>query len=150
MTLTTSNTKPGRSKNARARKQLTADQLFFFEHAGYSYDPKKETAYQGRMRCAKEIAEAEATAQRLDWTFNWDYDPEGCSGCDCDSNDCPCSAQTEHETLNCWVEDAEGKTLASLGSICGADTNYRRVVEAELAEEALYDYDREIETLDAH
>jgi len=29
-----------------------------------------------------------------------------------------------------------GAVLASLGGICGADSNYRRVVEAELALEA--------------
>lgn len=124
--------------------------MFFYEHAGYSYDPKTETAEQGRMRCAKELAEAESIASRLGWEHSWEWDDSGCSGCDCDSEDCACSSGAEHETLGCVLKDEHGKVLASLWGICGATDTYRRVVEAELSDEALADYDRETETLDAH
>lgn len=110
---------------------------FFLTHAGYSYDPKTETPKQGRARCARQLAKAERDARARGFTFNWDLDPEGCTGCDCGSSDCACSTAEDHETLWCWVEDENGKTLASLGSICGVDHDYRRVVEAELALEAL-------------
>ena len=121
-------------------KKQTAKQaafLFFLRNAGYSYDPKTETKQQGRARCARESAKAERDASALGYTFNWADDPEGCIGCDCGSPDCACSTSKPHETLWCWVEDENGKTLASLGSICGATREYRRVIEAELAQESL-------------
>jgi hypothetical protein len=74
MTLKGKTAKAGRSKLAKARKQLTPDQLFFYEHAVYSYDPKTETAEAGRIRCAKDLAEAEVIGQRLDYQFEWDWD----------------------------------------------------------------------------
>src|SRR5260370_36966710 len=40
-------TRAGRSKEAKARKQLTTDQFFFYQNAGYSYDTKTETPEQG-------------------------------------------------------------------------------------------------------
>lgn len=110
---------------------------FFYSHAGYSYDPKTETRNQGKWRTARELAHAEAEAQRLNLSFNWDYDPDGCIGCDCGQTDCACASSEPHETLYCWVEDEQGNNLASLGGICGADCNYKRVVEAELAQEAI-------------
>ena len=53
-------------------KQTPVD--FFYEHAGYSYDPKCETQNQGRRRCARGLAKAEAKASKLGFTFEWDYD----------------------------------------------------------------------------
>lgn len=127
---------------------LTKAEQFFYDHAGYSYDPATETEEQGRERCARNLAAAEAYADELDWTYSWEYDESGCSGCSCDSEDCPCSSGKEHETLVCtlWrtVEAEERRNgrdmdniLASLGGICGATREYRRVVEAELASEAM-------------
>jgi hypothetical protein len=73
MTLSTT-TRAGRSKEAKARKQLTADQFFFYQNAGYVYDSKTETPEQGRLRCAKELAAAEAIGQRLGYAFEWEFD----------------------------------------------------------------------------
>ncbi len=141
--------KAGRSKVAKARKALTRDQLFFYEHADYSYDPKTETAEQGRIRGAIALAKAEEHARNTAWEFDWVYDEDGCIGCDCDNEECACSSGADHETLCCILRTSEpscydghgnsvgGAVLASLGGICGADSNYRRVVEAELALEAL-------------
>ena len=131
-------------------KTLSKAERFFYDHAGYSYDAKTETAQQGRIRCARAMAIAEEQAANLDWCFCWEPDEQGCIGCDCKSDDCKCSTGEDHETLCCLVRDYEGNTLASLGGICGATPQYSRVVEAELACEALYDYDRETEILDAH
>jgi len=44
----------------------------------------------------------------------------------------------EHLFVTMWSAD-ENEVLASLGSIIGADANYRRVIEAELALEAFAD-----------
>jgi hypothetical protein len=140
-------TRAGRSKAARARKALTPAQLFFYEHAGYSYDPKTETAEQGRIRCAVELADAEATGQRLGYTFEWDWDE--CPDLSWMSDE---ERKEEHEVLCCRIPDPEN-TRYSLASLCGItdpDSNYRRVIEAELAQEAIAELDREIETLDAH
>jgi hypothetical protein len=140
-------TKTGRSKEAKARKQLTTDQFFFYQNAGYSYDPKTETAEQGRLRCAVELAEAEAIGQRLGYVFEWDRDE--CPDLSWMSDE---EREQENEVLCCRISDPDN-TRYSLASLCGItdpDRNYRRVVEAELASEAIAELDREIETLDAH
>lgn len=111
--------------------------MFFKQHAGYSYDPKTETQEQGRRRCARALARAERLAKDIGLTCEFEYDTLGCIGCDCDSEDCACSTGAEHEVLCAVVRDDCGNSLASLGSICGATREYRRVVSAELFSEAL-------------
>ena len=34
---------------------MTKQEQFFYDHAGWSYDPKTETPEQGRERCAKDL-----------------------------------------------------------------------------------------------
>lgn len=110
---------------------------FFYQHAGFSFDPKTETRNQGKWRCAREMARAEKYANAQDWLFEWEDDwsignhkefyGEG-------------SAYDEHEPStceSCLLRDLDGNVLASLSCIDDADVNYRRVVEAELACEAL-------------
>lgn len=150
MTLSKENTKAGRSKLARAKKTLTPNELFFFEQAGYSYDPKKETAEQGRIRCAKELAQAEEYAANLNWRVEWQDDWDIGNHRDCYGED---SAYSDREPSTCECArlfDDDDNVLAALGCIDDADRAYRRVIEAELAAEALVHYDREIEVLDAH
>lgn len=108
---------------------------FFYEHAGYSR-AANETEAEGRARSAREYAEAERIARESDWRFVWMDDEEGCIGCTCGSDDCACSTGEPHETLGCVLYDDTETVLASLWGICGADSNYRRVIEAELAAEA--------------
>src|SRR5215472_17111122 len=100
-------TKAGRSKRSKAAKMLTPAQLFFYDHAGYSYG-KDETPEQGRIRCARTMADGEEKAANLNWTLSWDYDSE-CIGCDCGSTECKCSTGEPHETLWCWIEDENGR-----------------------------------------
>ena len=140
-------TKAGRSKEAKARKELTPDQFFFYQNTGYSYDPKTETAEQGHIRCAKQLAEAEQYARNLVWVFEWEFDQDPDFSWMTDEE-----RKQEHEVLCCRIPDPENMrfSLASLCGITDPDSNYRRVVEAELASEALAEYEREIETLDAH
>ena len=152
MTLTKQTaTRAGRSKAAKARKALTADQLFFYEHAGYSYDPKVETAEMGRIRCAVEMALAEEQGRNVGLEFEWSDDWGVGSHTDFYGAG---SCYEDHEPSTCEqcvVKSADGEYLPiSLGCIDEADANYRRVVEAELAMEAIAELDREIETLDAH
>lgn len=138
-------TKAGRSKAAKARKQLTPTEYFFYEHAGYNYDPKTETQEQGRIRCAKSYAVDETKVQELidglgwhyEWSEEWDID---------DSWMDEEEKAKEHTWEIASLLDGAGNHLASCGGIVDADANYRRVMEAELAGEALAAYDAEIDS----
>jgi hypothetical protein len=137
--------KAGRSKEAKARKQLTADQFFFYQNAGYAYDTKTETPEQGHIRCAKDLAEAEAIGQRMGYVFEWEFDQGPDLSWMSDEE-----REQDHEVLCCRIVDPEDArhSLASLCGITDPDRNYGRIIEAELAAEAIADLDREIETLD--
>ncbi len=107
---------------------------FFYSHAGYSYDPAKQTPEQGRIECAWHLAESEALATLIgldiSWSDDWmvdhsaefDYSPASCENA---VATLPCQC--------CWTP----QVVASLSCIDDADDDYRRVVDAELASEAL-------------
>lgn len=112
--------------------------LFFLKNAGYSYTPGTETPKAGRSRCARELAKAERDAAALGYYFEWCNDWDGCIGCDCGEDSCSCSTGEPHECLVCQIFPPESESCAaSLGSICEPSREYRRVIEAELALEAL-------------
>ena len=109
---------------------------FFYAHAGYSYNPGNETRQQGRRRCARALAQAESDGRDASLSFEWNVDPH------CDSSDFS-KARPPWQLWYCVCRDANGIVRASL---CGIDFGrdgepwsnpYRRVVEAELASEAL-------------
>ena len=132
------------------RTNMNQAERFFYNHAGFSYDPKTETSEQGKVRCAKELAETERVAKNLSWYCEWTNDWGVGSHKEYFGAD-SAYADREPETCeSCRLLDESGEYLQSLGCIDDADANYRRVIEAELASEALYEYDKEIETLDAH
>lgn len=104
-------------------QKLTTDQAFFFENAGWSFDPQKETREEGRTRCALNLAAAEALARASGLSFRWVDDPD-----------------VKPNKYGCIVFDSRGNAGPSLWGIgfrrgkspWGGDP-YRRVVEAELA-----------------
>ena len=106
-------------------KQSAID--FFYEHAGYSHDPAIETPEEGRLRCAEALAEAEAFAETngivVSWSADWDVNH---------------TAEFDYEPETCEHAAAlmHGEVVASLGCIDDATPEYRRVVEAQLADEA--------------
>lgn len=104
---------------------MTKLEQFYFDNAGSSYDPKVETEEQGKARGAADLAKAAHYALDQGWTFEWDTDPDGHS---CDE---------DHSVEYCQLWDGE-TLLGSLSEICGATDDYRRVVEAELALEAMH------------
>jgi len=112
-----------------AQRAMTPAERFFWQHAGYGYAPGRETRAQGRRRGAVALAAAEAYATAHDWRAEWVYDPD--DGGDGDV--------TPDERYGCILCDADGAVLASLWSIGDPDANYRRVVAAELALEAMPD-----------
>src|SRR5277367_5306292 len=103
---------------------------FFYKHAGSSYTPGKETKAQGKRRGAQALAHAEAEAKRRGWRVEWEHSQEEYQMGD---------AETEHpnEVLDAVLKDEDGHVLASLGSIGDPSRSYGRVIEAELALEAL-------------
>lgn len=139
----------------RRQRAMTVSERFFWKHAGFNWDAKHETKAEGRRRCAIALADAHATAARLGWEFEWfndeflnhqkefGYTPQTCECCTLVDN-------TEPSCYDGHGRPTGGRVLASLGCIDDADANYRRVIEAELALEALAEYDRETEVLDAH
>lgn len=115
----------------------TPDVEFFFERGGFWYDPATETKEDGRIRCAEESARAELYAASHGWVTRWEPDPDGQRA----------DAGTEWEDWPHWqavLMSADGvDVLAALGGVMFADGGdpwsdpYRRVVEAELALDAI-------------
>lgn len=115
--------------------RLSDAETFFYDNAGYSYDPATETREEGRRRCAREMANDE------EWLRNSD-DVRSQWGDD-DSGDHSYLQQDEFRGYQvttcefCSILDETGSVIyASLGCIDDADDNYRRVIESELAGEA--------------
>ncbi len=103
---------------------------FFREHAGYIVGRSAE--------CAMALARAEEWAEEHTITFRWEVDEEGEA------------TQEGAEVLCCLAVDAEGHVVDCMGGVelespafaRGYSRHpYARVVEAELAQEALYQAD---------
>lgn len=105
---------------------------FFLHNAGYCTPP-------GRAACALSLAKAEAYAEAAGWSFRWEYDAHG-HMCMRDHDEwCREGCRKEHEIEGCSVVDGRGEELASCWGIIDACRDYRRVMQAELASEAMAD-----------
>jgi hypothetical protein len=114
---------------------------FFHEHAGFAYDPKRETEAQGRLRRARQLAAGEAWAQEEGYSFDWQEDPYSTSAAWIESGEDGGPDRNPWATWYCHMIDAGGEEQRGLyGVDFGRDGQpwgdpYRRVVEAELAAE---------------
>jgi len=107
---------------------------FFFDNAGYCVGR--------RALGAADLARAEEYAINAGWQYRWEWD-EDCAADGCrNAISCDRPGDHEHEVLWCCLRDAAGQVLASLGGIWDADRNYARVIEAELASDALFNLQR--------
>lgn len=107
--------------NLRGLDAVTRKDVDFFKaNAGYIVGEKA----QGALALAK----AEEAADRLGWTVAWEPDDLPWDGDD---------GYEPNEVLCAVLKDARGKVRASLCGIADPDTKYARVIEAELAAEAL-------------
>lgn len=121
----------------------TEAERFFYDHAGYSHGPE-ETAEQGRERCARELAAAEAAALAAGWWATTEEDPDVMDD-DAGSRELVESGQAVNLTVVLWgppeADVLIGRPVehGSLGGVVVAsDTDpYVRVVAAELAAEAI-------------
>jgi hypothetical protein len=136
---------------AKGWQQMTSAIEFFKAHAGFSYGTG-ETPEQGQLRCAQELARAEAYASEHGWVAEWRDDDER-AYCYCDDPNCRYHEGSDHDwdTLYCVLyrpcscnrcSNSHRDILGSLSGIMDPDANYRRVVEAELALEALAEIER--------
>jgi hypothetical protein len=110
---------------------------FFYEHAGYSFDPKTETAEDGRARAARQLAAAETWAERVGVEYRWE-DDWGIGSHREFFGEGSAYEDREPETCEAVVAYLSGRAVGSLGCIDDADANYRRLIEAEIASEAMF------------
>lgn len=128
---------------------MTKQEQFFYDNAGYSYNPKTETETEGRQRGAVAMAQAETYAREHNWSFSWEYEqerPQDVFGkpcprkSKCNLSDCKFAHYNpRNEFFSCllWDNGDTPKVIGSLGMIEAPTREYRRVVEAELALEAM-------------
>lgn len=104
---------------------------FFYENGAYATMPG-ETIEQGKMHAALDLARAEREAKRRGWEVTWVPD-------DLQVNHVKeYGADAEPDTHEVAIlRDQKGNLLATLGCVDDATDDYRRVVAAELAQEAL-------------
>lgn len=125
------------TRRDRKPKITEPRQRFFYEHAGWSVPP-------GKAACARALARAEKYAERHGWRYEWCDDPDFEAYCACD--DPACTAKTG-PAYGC-VLTIDGEQHASLWGITFAkgkdfaNDPYGRVIQAELASEALHDIER--------
>ena len=115
----------------KSLKPSTSAVAFFRKHGGYA----EGAGAKAKTRGARALAEAEALAAALGWNVEWEDDPYFDKWWDNDE-DAP------SEVLSAILYDKDRNVLASLGGIGMSgnrktDQDYGRVVEAELADEAL-------------
>jgi len=92
---------------------------FFRKRAGYA-KRAGESVVEARRRAAKALATAEAEASARGWRVEWEGDPDG-----------------DHENFGAILRDSHGHVVVSRWGIEKSGRDHRRVVEAELALEAL-------------
>jgi len=105
-------------------------------------NPKLKSAYDffyknsgrvgaGRKESAIDLARAEAIAEELGWECRWEDDQEEYQLGD--------EEEMPNEVLTCVLYDEDDEVLSSLGGVGDPSKTYGRIVEAELASEALWE-----------
>lgn len=117
-----------RPRRTRRRAGLIRDVRFFREHGG--------GVVGEATRGALGLARAEREAERRGWLVEWEWDDDA-DWSWLDQPGLEREKARDHEVYVATLKDRQGRALASLGGIFDPDDKYRRVVEAELAYEAL-------------
>lgn len=125
------------------KTKMTKAEQFFYDNAGFGYDPKTETEEEGKVKCAKALAKAEAFATEQGWSVTWEQSGEqyGWQGETFDVITKPGFKGETFDGYDAALYDEDGHFLGSIGGVTFAKNTptgdpYKRVVEAELALEA--------------
>lgn len=118
------NPRSHRPRRTKRRMGLIKDMRFFREHGAQLVGHAS--------RVGLDLARAEREMEKRGWTVEWHWDDDA----DWSWMD-ERQRKQEHEVYYAVLKDRKGEVLASLGGIFDPDNKYRRVVEAELASEAL-------------
>jgi hypothetical protein len=86
-------------------------------------------AYPHDLKAATSLARAEKHAENVGWTVRWEPETE--------AYELGEGEEMPNEVLSASLVDSDGNVLASLGGIADPGRNYSRIVEAELALEAM-------------
>jgi hypothetical protein len=105
-------------------KSLVRSYRFFLEFAGYCVGFRAQGAFT--------LAKAERFATDHEWEAVWEWDEDADLSWMSEEE-----RNREHEVLCCLLKDADGNILAALCGITDPDSNYQRVVTAELSLEAM-------------
>lgn len=123
--------------------RLTDSEQFFYDHAGWSYDPATETKHHGRATGAIALADAERMARARGWTVRWEIDPDADTT---PTEDYFVSGNPQWIAILANSDSDDAEVLSALGGIDFAEAYevtperdpYARVVAAELALEVLW------------
>lgn len=117
-----------RPRRTRRRMGLIKDMRFFRKHGG--------GVVGEAARGALDLTRAEREMKKRGWTVEWVPD-DGADWSWLDQPGFEKEKAREHEVYGAVLKDRRGNVLASLWGIFDPDQKYQRVVEAELASEAL-------------
>lgn len=124
--------------------KVEAAVAFFYEHAGWSYDPATQTPEEGRQACAIRLAEAERWLLLQDGHTEWLVDSD--ADRDDIEHDGPLYGCVVKVACGCDRPCCSGWWTQSLWSIdlgpSGEPDDYQRVVQAELALELQHNCER--------
>lgn len=106
---------------------LTDSEQFFYDNAGYSYDPKIKTTEEGRVRCARDLAAAETRLKKGPYMTIVELESDPVDG----KSDYPQWCVVLYEMGEYPGDDT---IIGSMGCVdCPEHDPYLRVVAAELA-----------------
>jgi hypothetical protein len=112
--------------------EFTEAEQFFYDNAGYSYNPARETYEQGRIRGAMKLARAENKFLRGPYFVTYEPDDVPWDG------DQPYDGPLWSVTLFSVSESDTPLVIGSMCSVaCDEGDPYLRVIAAELALEHL-------------
>lgn len=125
-------------EHEHATEPLSDAEQFFYDNAGYSYDPATESREEGRARCARALAAAEDYGRRHGWRVEYDEDPDVMED---DVDSVGMVARGEAVNLTVTLRDADGEFLGSLAGVVVPNDQdpYLRAVAAQLMEDAMPD-----------
>jgi|SRR5882672_7371092 len=103
---------------------LDKAQRFFFDNAGYSWNPRKETPAQGRTRGAMALRAAEQAYSDAEAYASVEF---------CVWPDEIATYEDGEQRYMMAIRDGDGHTMNSCGAMDSEDSTQRRIMHAELA-----------------